>query len=366
MKRLYTSLCFFSYERKQFEQYLNELVEKGYHLKFKKSKIYIEENQQPIHYRVALTSNELKEDERLKMIDFFEECGYQYVGQHTVFSIFQSSDNLPIYTDSFIENEEVLATVKKEMSEDYLPLFLIVAFFVMFPRILNFDKFLSNDYFLSTIFMFLFLIVYFASYLYFYKTYCNETKLYSYKVCLFRGFILRYLALLMIVDVGFLFGTQSILLLSGVTLLFLIIGYFLYVRSYQKQSLFHFDSLFKLIFVIGLIGIIWPENRQMILPKVPTSLKDYQEIHIEKTIFLDYTVLKKDNDIFETVHTKYKSTSKYVFDKLIDDDAILSTQMIDGYQVHKSQDYVYIMKNQDMIKTNTVYNIDEFVEKLNW
>lgn len=81
---------------------------------------------------------------------------------------------------------------------------------------------------------------------------------------------------------------------------------------------------------------------------------------------MDYAVYRKNEKELEYVDIKYKGYDDYVFDKIADGDKIVATDRIDGYDIGYSKDYIYISKDRNILKTNIIRDVHEFVRKLNW
>lgn len=366
VNEFFMQLDFFPFERQQFEDYLNELYQDGYHLVNEIGTIKLVKTRDRYFYKVVLFYKEATTQQH-QFIQSYKDIGYNYIGQIGYFGIFESKQAYPLYTNEIIEDEMILSVVKKEQKWTDVLLILVFMIYILAGFFLSSTTFITNKVIFSWIFVVIGVISLFAMNLYFYMRYIQKNIDYSYQICLLRGYFITFILILMFSRERFLFWTQSFLLGLGIPFLFAVFGVFVYLFYRRCSTMIIYRRLIIALAVIAFIGGIFEYNQKDInLANVPMTLKNYTEINREQTVFLDYVVLEKQKDIFEYVDIKYEKTGKYVLDKLIDKDHIVSVKNIKGYQVYESDEYTYIMKDKNIIKTNVIDNVHEFVSRLDW
>lgn len=166
----------------------------------------------------------------------------------------------------------------------------------------------------------------------------------------------------------FLYWSQSLAVGIIVPLVFLTIGLSFYLFYKHNDVAVMYKDLILLMMLTALIGgMLSLRSVEPIIPRTPFVLEEYNQDKVEQNVFLDYVVQTNENhQVLETVHFKYNLTSNYIFSKLIDKDEIIRTENRNGYEIKQSKQYTYIMKNKNIIKSNAIDNINEFVNQLNW
>ena len=112
MKKYFNLTGFYPFERKQFEDFLNDMAKKGYHLKkFNSFFSEYEEKTDDIYYHVAIHgSNKYFFEDELKdkeYIAFFKDNGYEFIDKQGIFYVFASHDKHSIYTDEQIDEDVI-------------------------------------------------------------------------------------------------------------------------------------------------------------------------------------------------------------------------------------------------------------------
>lgn len=168
---------------------------------------------------------------------------------------------------------------------------------------------------------------------------------------------------------GFFMGTQSIIIALMIPIMFIVLGVIVYKYYHGNHLSDIYNYLFVAVIVVSFVGAFLKDEfvkESKIMSSNIVELNDFYEIKREETIFLDYAVYRKNEKELEYVDIKYKGYDDYVFDKIADGDKIVATDRIDGYDIGYSKDYIYISKDRNILKTNIIRDVHEFVRKLNW
>ena len=91
MKKYFNLTGFYPFERKQFEDFLNDMAKKGYHLKsFNSFFSEYEENNDEIYYHVAIKEKKnviFTEPCDESYMTFFEDNGYHFIDKQGIFYV---------------------------------------------------------------------------------------------------------------------------------------------------------------------------------------------------------------------------------------------------------------------------------------
>lgn len=379
MKSLYNLFDFFLFEGQQLEDYLNDMVKSGFHLQKIGRKIVFEENDKPIYYKVVTLSQKTTHEKLQKLIDFFEESGFEYVDQFQYFVVFSSLENTPTYTDDLFDQDIFLKSSKKE----FLKLLVVYGVLILlmsqmiFP--ITFSK-LTNQMFVLNVFCgSLYFLVSLVLSIWFYLSYFIKKKAdYHYRLCLLKGYIEKLFLLALVFSNVLLFGTYR-LIVGVMTLLVLVgIAFSCYRMSRNKVQPFLFQDLMRVtigVFVVASITWAFSCTKESTdFSQVPLYQNEMNEIadvynRRSESIFMDYYCFSRDHYSIEYVDMTGKIFNNYVLDKFLNEGPDYSFyEEKEGYQIYKSEHLIVIYKNQKFIQYNyeIINDTDLVIDKLNW
>lgn len=380
MKSMLNLFDFFLFEGQQLEDFLNDMVKKGYHLQKIGRKIVFEKNDETIFYRVVTLHQKTNKENLDKLIDFFEESGFQFIDQYQYFAIFSSPKNIPVYTDEIFDQELFMKSSKKEFVKILLVYLLILMILSIVCLPITFEKLMNNAYIMGMFYGYANIILSLLFILVFYVSYFKNKKVnYHYRVCLLRGYIEKLFLLALLFSNALLFGTQNFLISVFVLLGFVVISFVCYKFSKNKIQPYLFQNLMRVTFIVLMIGFsMWGISLQeetVDFSKIPLYQEeiiedDMKELfnHKRQSVFMDYYQFSRDHYRVEYVKIK-DYFNDFVFDEFIRRGPVFTFQEEkQGYKIYKSEHLAVIHKNNHIIKYNfeNIGDINKVINELNW
>lgn len=371
------NLCdFFPFERKQFEDYLNAMGQKGYHLK--RFNAYLSEyrkEEDELYYHVAIHESDLLSGGIDRdYIELFEENGYHYIDHYRLFYVFSSLKKDPIYTDEDIDQEIVKQQSLKSLYKQLisiLVLFLSMFLFRIIP--LSFLDFTVSSGLSWSIFMSVFLIALLVHSLYYIRYFILKKVTYTYQTCLLRSSITQFLYFLVVF--GSLILNRNVFFIGMIYIICFFI--FVLIISFIARKLANplYLQRFTLIgCIIGVVVLISSMVGSLMTPLGPypqlplVHLKDLSdESH---SFFVDYYSYDiGEYDFLDYAYSLHENMSEFLLDKFVEETQYdFKYSQRAGYDLYQSEDIIIIYKNNHMLKTKSylVKDIPVFLEQLNW
>lgn len=240
MKKYFNLTGFYPFERKQFEDFLNDMAKKGYHLKsFNSFFSEYEENNDEIYYHVAIKEKKnmiFNEPCDESYMTFFEDNGYHFIDKQGIFYVFATDKPCEMYTDEQID-EEVIKKQSINGFKNYiisLVIFLLLGGFFGFLT-LSFDDLLSTENILDFYFLRINIIFIGCCRLFFIYYFMKKEVHYSYHLSLIRDYCLTFVVMLLIVGNEF-FTRNFIYLPLFLLILSLILAIVICIYGYKKKQ----------------------------------------------------------------------------------------------------------------------------------
>lgn len=371
------NLCdFFPFERKQFEDYLNDMGRKGYHLK--RFNAYLSEyskGEAQLYYHVAIHETSLldKKSDR-DYIELFEENGYHYIDNYRLFYVFSSFKKDPIYTDEEIDQEIVKQQSLKSLYKQLISIIIILSSMWLFRIIpLSFLDFSVSSGLSWPIFMSVFLMVSFLSSLYYIRYFILRRVTYTYQTCLLRGSIMQFLYFLIIF--GSLILNRNIFFIG----LIYIICFFIFASITSFIARKHANPLYLQKFIlidciIGILILISSMVGSLTIPKGPypqLPLVHLNDLNDEShSFFVDYYSYDiGEYDFMDYAYSIHENMSEYLLTKFIEETQYdFKHSQSEGYDIYHSEDIIIIYKDNHMLKTKShlIKDVQIFLGQLNW
>lgn len=378
MKKYFNLTGFYPFERKQFEDFLNDMAKKGYHLKsFNSFFSEYEENNDEIYYHVAIKEKKnmiFNEPCDESYMTFFEDNGYHFIDKQGIFYVFATDKPCEMYTDEQID-EEVIKKQSINGFKNYiisLVIFLLLGGFFGFLT-LSFDDLLSTENILDFYFLRINIIFIGCCRLFFIYYFMKKEVHYSYHLSLIRDYCLTFVVMLLILG-DKLFTRNFIYLPLFLLVLNFILAIVICIYGYKKSNpvLLQKYALFLFIMFVGL-GICGQmkkiNNKSSYIKPAFSLIQDYQISNDSHSIVIDYYEYQKENKTIKYVNILDHQKSLDILNLYLQDHYTkYQKHQIDGYLIYQTPISTIIYKNNQFIEMKKIENqqFKQFLIYLNW
>ena len=377
MKKYFNLTGFYPFERKQFEDFLNDMAKKGYHLKKINSFFSeYEEKTDDIYYHVAIHgSNKYFFEDELKdkeYIAFFKDNGYEFIDKQGIFYVFASHDKHSIYTDEQIDEDVIYKQSQKSFRGFLIAVITFILLGFLTPDyVIHFDNLLSTHdiVFVFSFWVWLMIIMGIGcQYIYyFFKKECH----YSYYVCLLRNFMISFAWLQLIV--GSVFFTRHFVMIPIFILLGCIcVSFIAILFSYSQKNPILFQKNVLLVYIICLClgSVVFIKDFSIKYTSFnSTYFQDYIISYDSHSIVLDYYEYAKDDNQIKYVSSVYPDKSLDILNLYLQDHYTkYQKNQVNGYYVYQTPISTIIYKNHQFIEINKIDNqkLKQVLDNLNW
>ena len=378
MKRVLNLNGFFPFERTQFEDYLNGMARKGYHLKkFNGYLSTYEKDESEIYYHVAIHDKNsifIQPEVDEKYVQLFEESGYQYIDRYSIFYIFASQNARAIYTDENVDKELIYRYSKQSLLKQFLIIPILLCFMYLFDCFSpSFYDFVTISSFIGSFFFVIYWVVLGLNTGYYISYFILNKANYHYHICLLRSYILQFLFFLVVFGT-LLFSDETMYLVCLYILFCPCLALVIYFIKRKKENPFLLQGLSLFTYGIGFAFILFSLGSAWMTtytpPQLPNVAMKFTLNDEEHSLFLDYYAYEiGEYDFLDYAKSLKSGMSDYLLQKFLEetDDIYVKSQQ-QGYDIYQSDDLVVIYKNNQMIKTKltVIKNMSLFLDELNW